>query len=157
MGRLGTFFIGLLATVLAVAVIVLVFSFFQDRLLSNSDQPTLQLEDSYPAADDVYQVEVRNGVGVSGVAEQMRIYLRSKNYDVVWVGNHTSFDLDQTIVVDRRGNLEIARRIAASLGLPEDRISQEIRDEYHLDASIIIGRDYGLIPPFARDTLSQAP
>ena len=157
MGRLSTLLIGLTATILAVAVVILVFSFLQSRFLPVVEQPSLQIENPYPSADDVYQVEVRNGVGVTGVAERMRAYLRTKNYDVVWVGNHTSFDQDETVVVDRRGNLDIARNIVATLGLPEDRISQEIRDEYHLDASIIIGKDYGLIPPFAADTLNQTP
>ena len=157
MGRLSTLLIGVTAATLAVVVIILVFSFLQNRFLPTVESPSLQIEYAYPSADDVYQVEVRNGVGVSGLAEQMRTYLRTKNYDVVWVGNHTSFDLDETIVVDRRGNLDITRNIVASLGLPEDRIRQDIRDEYHLDASIIIGKDYGLIPPFAGDTLSQRP
>ena len=142
---------------LAVVVVILVFSFVQNRFLPTVESPSLQIEYEYPSADDLYQVEVRNGVGVSGLAEQMRTYLRAKNYDVVWVGNHTSFDLDETIVVDRRGNLQIARKIVASLGLPEDRVRQDIRDEYHLDASIIIGKDYGLIPPFGGDSLSQRP
>ncbi|MDE2731399.1 MAG: LytR C-terminal domain-containing protein [Bacteroidota bacterium] len=157
MGRLSTLLIGFIAAILAVAVVILVFSFLQNRFLPAAEQPSLQIESPYPSANDVYQVEVRNGVGVNGVAERMRTYLRTKNYDVVWVGNHSSFDQEETIVVDRRGNLDISRNIVATLGLPEDRISQEIRDEYHLDASIIIGKDYGLIPPFVADTLSETP
>ena len=157
MGRLSTLLIGLIAAVLAVAVLVLVFSFLQNRFLPTAEQPAIQVEQAYPSADDVYQVEVRNGVGVSGLAEQMRAYLRTKNYDVVWVGNHTSFDQEKTIVIDRRGNLDIARNIVATLGLPTDRISQDIRTEYHLDASIVIGKDYGLIPPFAPDSVNQSP
>ncbi len=98
---------------------------------------------------DIYQVEVRNGVGVRGVAERMRTYLRSKGYDVVGVGNHPSFDVEQTIIVDRIGNLEIAQQVAASLGLPPERVQQDVRSEFHLDVSIILGKDYGgVIPPF---------
>ncbi len=102
-----------------------------------------------PAPMDIYQVEVRNGVGVSGVAERMRTYLRSKGYDVVGVGNHPSFDVGQTIVIDRIGNLEIAQQVAASLGLPPERVQQDVRSEFHLDVSIILGKDYGVIPPFS--------
>ncbi len=118
--------------------------FFPVQIASSIESVTVET----PRATDIYQVEVRNGVGVRGVAERMRTYLRSKGYDVVGVGNHPSFDVEQTIIVDRIGNLKIAQEVAASLGLPPDRIQQEVRSEFHLDVSIILGKDYGVIPPF---------
>ena len=113
------------------------------------DQTASTIEEiEYPGAIEIHQVEIRNGVGISGVAEQMRTYLRAKGYDVVGVGNHESFDVEQTIIVDRIGNLSIARQVATSLGLPMDRIRQELRNEFQLDVSVILGKDYGIIPPF---------
>ena len=105
--------------------------------------------DEYPVAKEVYQVSVRNGAGASGAAERMRQYLRSKGYDVVEVGNHTSFDVQETLIVDRIGNLDAARQVAATLGLSEDRIRRETRKNDFLHASIIIGQDFELLPPFA--------
>jgi len=129
--------------------------FIRDTVLPNqvassvetSSEPSSEVE--YPNAADVYQVEVRNGVGVPRIAERMRSYLRSKGYDVVAVGNHVSFDVEQTIIMDRIGNHEIAQQVAASLGLSTERIQQDIRAEFHLDVSVILGKDYGIIPPFS--------
>ncbi len=155
MNRLKVFGLDIFSTLLGLVVAVLVGSlllniplvkevFFPVQIASSIESVAVET----PRATDIYQVEVRNGVGVRGVAERMRTYLRSKGYDVVGVGNHPSFDVEQTIIVDRIGNLNIAQEVAASLGLPPDRIQQDVRSEFHLDVSIILGKDYGVIPPF---------
>ena len=160
MRRLASLGIFALVVILGVAIVAVLLQVFlnvdsvQEAVLPV--QSVAEEQDIYPPAQDVYQVEVRNAVGVSGVGERMRNYLRSKGYDVVGVGNHSSFDLPQTLVIDRVNNPEIARQVAASLGLPLDRIQLDVRDDYHLDVSILIGKDYGLIPPFA-DTLASMP
>ncbi len=140
---------GLTITVLAISLLINI-PLVRDVVLPRQVASTIEIvpEVVYPSATDIYQVEIRNGVGVQGAAEQMRTYLRSKGYDVVEVGNHSSFDVEQTIIVDRIGNLSISNEVASSLGLSSDRIQQDIRSEFHLDASIIIGKDYGMIPPF---------
>ena len=112
-------------------------------------EQAVSVADKYPGATDIFQVEIRNGAGVTGAAQTLRRYLRNKGYDVVEVGNHTSFDVQKTEVVDRVGNLDIALEVAASLGLPADRVRQEERREYFLDVSVIIGSDYRSLPPFA--------
>lgn len=155
MNRLKVFGIYIFSTLLVLVVAVLVVSSLMNIPLVKETFFPVQVASSISTAEietpgptDIYQVEVRNGVGVPGVAERMRTYLRSKGYDVVGVGNHPSFDVEQTIVVDRIGNQEIAQQVAASLGLPPERIQQDVRSEFHLDASIILGKDYGVIPPF---------
>ncbi len=112
-------------------------------------QQAVMRADIYPSATDIYQVEVRNGAGINGAAQTLRSYLRSKGYDVVEVGNHRSFDVERTEVIDRVGSLDIAIEVAASLGLSSDRVRQEEVGGYFIDASVIIGRDYYLLPPFA--------
>ncbi|MCY3486985.1 MAG: LytR C-terminal domain-containing protein [Bacteroidetes bacterium] len=156
MNRLKAFGLSIFSTLLFLIVAILVVSllvniplvkeaFFPVQVASSIS--TTEIES--PGPTDIYQVEVRNGVGVRGVAERMRTYLRSKGYDVVGVGNHLSFDVEQTIIIDRIGNREIAQQVAASLGLPPERVQQDVRSEFHLDVSIILGKDYGVIPPFA--------
>ena len=130
--------------VLGLAVLVLLYALIRSNVIPSAEQTG----EADPGSD-IIQVEVRNGCGVSGLAEGMRQFLRQEGFDVVEVGNHSSFNQAQTIVVDRVGNLEAARRVAASLGLPEDRVSQELRQDYFLDASVIIGKDYATLPPFA--------
>ena len=96
----------------------------------------------------IIQVEVRNACGVSGLAGDLTQYLREAGFDVVEVGDHSSFDVQQTVVVDRTGDLEAARKVAMALGLPEGRVRQDIQPSYYLDASILIGHDYAILPPF---------
>ncbi|MFQ5571978.1 MAG: LytR C-terminal domain-containing protein [Rhodothermales bacterium] len=97
---------------------------------------------------DIIQVEVRNGCGIAGLGAKMTHFLRQGGFDVVEVGNHTSFNQAKTIVVDRVGDLESAKKVARAIGLSEDRVVQEIRQDYFLDASVIIGQDYATLVPF---------
>ncbi len=152
MNRLKVFgldvFVALLVLVVAILAVSLLVNVPLVKDAVFSDQVASSIETEYPRASEIHQVEVRNGVGVSGIAEQMRSYLRSKGYDVVGVGNHETFTVEQTMIVDRIGNFAIAQEVAASLGLPSERIQQDLRSEFHLDVSIILGKDYGIIPPF---------
>ncbi|HLT46552.1 MAG TPA: LytR C-terminal domain-containing protein [Rubricoccaceae bacterium] len=97
---------------------------------------------------DRIQVEVRNGAGASGLAAAMTHYLRRQGFDVVASGNWTSFDQQETVVIDRIGNPEAAARVAEALGLPRERVREERREDLLLDASVVIGHDYHTLPPF---------
>ncbi len=97
---------------------------------------------------EIIQVDVRNGCGVSGLAETMTDYLRTSGFDVVEHGNHTSFDVQTTQIIDRIGNLDAAKQVALALGLPESSITQDVKTDYYLDVSVIIGIDYRSVLPF---------
>jgi hypothetical protein len=96
----------------------------------------------------IIQVEVRNGAGVDHLAAETTHYLRERGFDVVDVGNYSSFQKEKSVVIDRVGDPEAARKVAEALGLPADRVRQEIRRQYYLDASVIIGHDYKQLRPF---------
>ena len=96
----------------------------------------------------ILQVEVLNGCGVSGIADKMTDYLRKNNFDVVQVGNYTSFDMDKSLVIDRTGNKVNAEKIAAALGINKKNIVQQINSDYFLDCSVVIGKDYFQLKPF---------
>lgn len=97
---------------------------------------------------DVIQVEVRNGAGEAGLAKTVRDYLIARGFDVIESGNYSSFDQAESLVIDRVGNPEAAQRIANALGLPPERIREDLRPDLFLDASVVIGRDYLSLPPF---------
>lgn len=101
---------------------------------------------------DIIQVEVRNGCGVSGIADVTRSFLRDGGFDVVEVGNYDRFDVGTSYVVDRVGDLEAARKVANALGISENQVRQEIRTDYFLDASIVLGADYETLLPFQTAT-----
>jgi hypothetical protein len=96
----------------------------------------------------IIQVEVRNGAGIDRLAAQATEYLRDRGFDVVEVGNYKTFEQERSVVIDRVGDLTAARKVAEALGLPPDRVRQEIRRQYYLDASVIIGDDYKQLRPF---------
>jgi hypothetical protein len=97
---------------------------------------------------EIIQVEVRNACGVPGVAAQTRAYLRGYGFDVVEVGDHSERDLERSLVIDRGGDLAAAQKVARAMGIPEDRVIQEVRESYYLDASVIVGMDYQQLRPF---------
>lgn len=133
--------------VLGIVVLVLLYGFVTRSFAPRTDA----VREANPAelVGDILQVEVRNGAGIPDLALGMREFLRDQGFDVVATGNHSSFDVEHSIVVDRVGDLEAAKKIAASLGLPEDRVTQEISSDHYLDASVIIGKDYQTLTPFA--------
>jgi hypothetical protein len=75
---------------------------------------------------NVVQVNVLNGCGVGGVGQRMTGYLRSVGYDVVDMGNYKTFDLKQSLVIDRSGNGEVAKKIASDLGIDPKNVVQHI-------------------------------
>ncbi len=139
-------FFNLMLGVLGLVVLVLLYALVTRSFWPSPDPA--RVPQSTGLTGDIIQVEVRNGCGVAGLAEGMTEFLRQAGFDVVEVGNYASFDQARTLVIDRVGNLEAARQVATALGLPEDRVRQEIRQDYFLDASVIIGQDYATLLPF---------
>ena len=95
-----------------------------------------------PTTPNVVQVDVQNGCGASGIGQKMTALLRAAGYDVVEMGNYKTFDVSRSLVVDRSGNLELARRIASDLGISQKNVIQEISPEYFVAASVIVGKDF---------------
>lgn len=100
---------------------------------------------------DILQVEVRNGCGISGVAAVATQYLRRGGFDVVEVGDHTSFEEPHSHVIDRVGDPEAARKIAYALGIDPERIVEDVRLDFYLDATVVLGKDYATLKPFNAD------
>lgn len=95
----------------------------------------------------VIQIDVLNGCGIPGVAGRFTNFLRSRGYDVVEVGNYRTFDLPETLVIDRIGNIENAQKVAYALGIKESNVIQQINPDYFLDATVVIGLDYENLRP----------
>lgn len=93
------------------------------------------------------QVEVLNGCGVSGKAEMLTIFLRSKGIDVVNLGNYRSFEIEKSIIISRNNKIRSAERIASALGLNESSIITQTNPDYMLDITLILGKDYNELIP----------
>ncbi len=127
--------LGFLSVLLLILVVALFTRIIYPRIVSERSEVSVLLS-------DVIQIEVLNGCGVPGLATRFTSVLRQNGFDVVESGNFETFDITQTVVIDRIGNMENARRVAHALGVPEDRIISEISPHFYLDATVVIGADY---------------
>lgn len=91
---------------------------------------------------NVIQLEVLNGCGVAGVASVYTAKLRRNGFDVVESGNFDTFDIPETLVIDRAGNYSNAKKVADALGVSERNIIREISPDFYLDATVVIGSDF---------------
>jgi len=96
---------------------------------------------------EIIQAEVLNGCGVRGLAERFTDYLRLNKVDVVKEGDYSSFDVPETLVIDRMGNKANAFKVARLLGVSKQNVIQQIDDNFLLDVSVIIGKDYFKLKP----------
>jgi hypothetical protein len=95
---------------------------------------------NWPLADADEQA--RLALKAKGAGIKCTNYLRSSGFDVVEMKNYKTFTVPRTLVVDRVGDLVSARRVAASLGVSDQNVIQQINHDYFVDVSVIIGADY---------------
>jgi hypothetical protein len=90
----------------------------------------------------VIQLEVLNGCGVPGIATRFTDQLRAFGFDVVETGNYDHFDLSESIVISRTGEMENALKVANALGIAEEQVLREQSPDFYLDVTLVIGSDY---------------
>lgn len=140
-------FLNIMIALLAVVVFFLLYSFISNSLTDKPVDWTTENPDIGEAVADIIQLDVLNGCGVSGVAQRFTDYLRKRNFDVVQSANYKTFDVEQSLVIDRTGDLATARKVAYALGIEEKNIVQQINPDYYLNVSVVIGRDYESLKP----------
>ncbi|KAF0151736.1 MAG: hypothetical protein FD143_1688 [Ignavibacteria bacterium] len=130
---------------LTAAIIFMAYSLFLK--LSYKGEEEFALPDT-KGAEEIIQIDVRNGCGVSGVADRYTDYLRSKGFDVADIGNYISSDVDETLIIDRIGNMANAYKVASALGVRNENVIQQLNKDYFIDVSVVIGKDYFSLTPF---------
>ncbi|MDZ7689696.1 MAG: LytR C-terminal domain-containing protein [Balneolaceae bacterium] len=128
--------IGFLSLLLVILVIALGTRIIFPRIENQRAEKTTEL------IGNVIQIEVLNGCGVSGLANQFTSTLRKNGFDVVETGNFKNFNLEETIVIARTFKKENAQRVAEALGIKEKNVIIEASDDFYLDATVVIGSDY---------------
>jgi hypothetical protein len=129
-----------------IVVMVFIIGYFSYAFFSHkfgTSKPIKEIDK--PAR--VIQLDVLNGCGAKGVSVKFTNYLRANGFDVVEMKNYKTFHVPQTLVVDRVGNLESARLVAATLGVDSKKVIQQINMDYFVDVSVIIGEDYSTLLP----------
>ena len=128
--------IGFLGVLLIVLLIALFSRIFYPRIIADRDQEDPAL------ISNVIQLEVLNGCGVSGIATKFTDKLRDYGFDVVETGNYDHFEVSNTFVISRSGQMENAHRVATALGISHEYILREQSPDFYLDVTLIIGSDY---------------
>ncbi|MBK8945790.1 MAG: LytR C-terminal domain-containing protein [Ignavibacteriae bacterium] len=137
-------FYNILIFFLIVLIVYLSYSAYM-KLVKGSEKID-ELKNNEIAAE-IIQLDVLNGCGVSGVADRYTDFLRSRGFDVVEIGNYVSYDVDETFVIDRIGNKANALKVASALGIEKVKVIQQLNENYFLDVSLVIGKDYYKLKP----------
>jgi len=112
-----------------------------DNELDTSIDPTNEIE-------QVIQVNVLNACGKTGLAGQVQKFLIERGYDVVSIGNYPQ-ELENSIVVDRLGDINSSKKVAYALGINDSLVSPGIDSTMFIRATIIVGKDYFTLKPFS--------
>jgi LytR cell envelope-related transcriptional attenuator len=85
------------------------------------------------------KVEVLNATDVRGLARRATLFLRDRGFDVLYMGT-ASETLDSTVVLDRSGHPELAKRVADALG--GARVESRPDSSRYLDVTVLLGRSW---------------
>jgi hypothetical protein len=124
----------------SIILVIVVAVYFGYPYLIGKNEPPKETQQQQPPR--IIQLDVLNGCGAKGVGSRFTDFLRANGFDVVEMKNYKSFLVNQTLVVDRIGDLSLARRVAAALGVSEKNVIQQINPDYFVDVSVIIGKDF---------------
>lgn len=145
---INNYMINVLLFLLLTIIIYLSYSLFI-KFNNNEENETERRTSRTPA--EIIQAEVLNGCGVSGVADRFTDFLRDNNVDIVKTGNYIQFDIEETLVIDRIGNKANAVFIAELLGIDRKSATTIKNNDYFVDVTVIIGRDYFKQTPIKKD------
>ncbi len=122
----------------------LLFPHYDGELLREKVKQTLKTiasKDVLSEEDLSVTIEILNGTKVNGLAARTREIYQSFGYDVISIGNTDNQYLN-TVVLDRKGNLDIAKKVASIIHCERiyTRIDPKIDDA--IEVTIILGKDF---------------
>ena len=127
----------LILLVFCVSVGVLIF--IGDSI---SGESVKQPDDTSPPSTVPHlgSIELLNGCGVDGAAQEVASYLRAHSFDVKSIGNAPTFNYSNTLVASRTNDTTMAAKVAAVL--KTDKIAIIQNDQNLYDVTFFIGSDY---------------
>lgn len=133
---------------LVIGLLVVVVGYLAYSLLSrNVLQPPVDSAKSGAALGEIIQIDVLNGSGLQGAANNCTSYLRARGFDVVEMRNYKTSDVHESLVIDRVGNKKNAEKVAYALGIKKKNIVQQLSHDYYVDVSVVIGKDFSSLKP----------
>lgn len=90
------------------------------------------------------KIEVLNGNGKAGLASKTTRYLKARKLVITNVSNSRSFNYEDTVIVDWKGNLEKSMRLAKLLNIKPENIVVYDRQEKPLDITLVLGKNWDI-------------
>jgi hypothetical protein len=155
LNKLKHYSVNIAIVILAVLTVYLLYNFIKRQVTPQTDVIKTQVDTANhltkQPSGSTLQIDVQNGSGVTGIADKFTEFLRSKGFDVVEMGNFSTSDVRNSMVIDRAGNMRNAKRVAASLGISEKNVIQQMNKNYFLDATVVIGKDFADLLPMKQN------
>ena len=98
--------------------------------------------------DNRIEVEVLNGCGIPGMANEFTNYLRRHGYDVVRFTNAQRYDYPRTLVVNRGKDFNRARLVAQTLGVEPTALENMPDPSLQLDVTVVLGQDFATLTSY---------
>ena len=103
---------------------------------------TLARSDAFGDQSLTVNVEILNGTSVNGMASRTAQIYRNYGFRISSVKNAERDDYERTVVLDRRGNTEAARRVAELIRCEQIHSSVDDNRDETVDVTIILGKDF---------------
>lgn len=137
-----------LALNVLIGFLVIVVGYLSYSLLNRHVlQPPVDAGKAGVAPGEIIQIDVLNGSGLQGAANDCTSYLRARGFDVVEMRNYKTSDVDESLVIDRVGNTVNAEKVAYALGVKKKNIVQQLNQDYYVDVSVVLGKDFNSLKP----------
>jgi hypothetical protein len=104
------------------------------------ETPAPQKSEAQHKVPWIGKIQVLNGCGVDGAANDVAEFLRSKKFDVKSIGNAPTGNYQATLVVSRKKEQAVARQVADALGTSAVFIMRT-QDEMY-DVTVFVGSDF---------------
>ena len=103
---------------------------------------TLARSDAFGDESLTVNVEILNGTSVNGMASRTAQIYRNYGFRISSVKNAERDDYERTVVLDRRGNTEAARRVAELIRCEQIHSGVDDNRDETVDVTIILGKDF---------------
>jgi anionic cell wall polymer biosynthesis LytR-Cps2A-Psr (LCP) family protein len=121
------------------------FPYYDGKLIKETIQRISEtLGKSYVPGEDLLaiRIEVLNGTSVTGLASRTAQLYKGYGFRIASVMNAEHSDYERTVVLDRRGNPDAARRVAELIRCSQIHSQIEENRDETVDVTIILGKDF---------------
>jgi len=140
--------------IFSLAVVILGFMFSTGkRIVKNPQKIQLSRVDDAPLVEKPYSyivLEVLNGCGVTGLAQEFTNYLRQQGFDVIYTSNAENTNFLETKIIERVERTDKSKIVLSVLELDEQKLEHEEDPSRQADFTLIIGKDYKTLDVYSK-------